>query len=294
MSYVFLLLSALLDALKSCLSKNLSRFSVNLRDSLILNLFRTLLCVVCGCVMVSLTSAGWPRPDKTFLMISLLSGISMAVFMVSWLLSLRTGALMTLTVLGSASNLIPVVLTFVCFGEPIMPAHLLGLFLFLIASVLLCSYNKKLNGRMSPKAVLSLSLMFLSCGMTAFIQKLFVYTVPEGNTAFFNLLTYAFASLILGIILTVTGKNGGAGHAGLLWRKSGRLIIIMSVSLFFVDFLRTRAAVHIPAGILYPMSSGIVLFINQLYSIFVIKEKPAFRELAGILLALAGMIVINM
>ncbi len=294
MNYIYLLLSALLDGAKGCLSKNLSRISGGFRDSLILNLFRTVLCVICGCIMVPLSSESTPSSVAAILWIPLLSGGTMSVFMVSWLLALRTGALMTLTVLGSAANLIPVILAYICFGEPILTQHLIGLALFLVASVLLCSYNRSLNGKMTPKDILYLTLMFLSCGMMSFVQKLYVYSVPGGNIAFFNLLTYVFASVLLGSLLLINRKDRIKKRAAFLWRKTAPTVIFLSVSLFFVDFFRTKAAVSIPAGILYPMSSGIVLVINQLYSSLVLREKPTPKELTGMLLTLAAMIVINL
>ena len=294
MGYLFLIISALLDGVKGCLSKPVSRHTTTLGDSLLINVSRTALCTLFALVFCLTVSGHAPDGRNGMLGVTLLSGASTALFMVSWLMALRTGAFMTLTILGTSSCLLPILLSAIFFGEAILPQHLAGLALLVTASWLLCSYQKKLKGKVSVTEVIWLTLMFISCGFVSFAQKIFVHTVPGGSTADYNFFTYLFATSVMLLFLPASKKEGFGMPPKTLLKKTGLLVLCLSLSLYFVDYFRTLAAATVPAGVLYPMSSGIVMVINLIYSTCFIKEKPTGRTWIGLALTLAAVIVLNL
>ena len=294
MGYLFMVLSALLDGVKGCLSKPVSRHASTPGDSLLVNLCRTVLCTLFGLVFCLVTLGRMPAGQGGTLAITVLSGVSTALFMVSWLMAIRTGAFMTVTVLGTASCVLPILLSALCFGEALLLRHLIGAALLIVAAWLLCTYQTKTKGRFSVKQTVWVVCLFLSNGLASFAQKIFVHTVPGGVTADYNFFTYLFAAAAMLLFLPIARREGFGQPPRELLRKTGLLIVCLSLSLYFVDYFRTLAAVTVPAGILYPTSSGLVLLINQGYSIVFLKERPGPRGWIGLLLSIAAMICINL
>ena len=294
MGYLFLVLSALLDGVKGCLSKPVSRHASTAGDSLLINLCRTVLCTLFGFVFCLVKLGRAPTGQGGLLAVTVLSGASTALFMVSWLMAVRTGAFMTVTVLGTAACILPILLSALCFGEALLLRHLIGAVLLVIASWLLCTYQTKIKGRFSVKEIVWIVCMFFSCGLVSFAQKIFVHTVPNGATADYNFFTYLFATAAMLLFLPIVRREGFGQSPRTLLRKTGLLIVCMSLSLYFVDYFRTLSAVTVPAGILYPTSSGLVLFINQGYSILFLKERPGLRGWIGLLLSIVAVISINL
>lgn len=294
MGTLFLLISAVLDGIKGCLSKPVSRHTATLSDSLLINASRTVLCAVFGFVFCLITLGRMPDGRGGTAVIALLSGASTALFMVSWLMAMRTGAFMTLTVLGTASCIVPILLSALFFGEALSLRHLLGAGLLVLASALLCTYQKKTKGRFAPGEALWIALMFISCSLVNFSQKIFTHTAVGCDTADYNFFTYLVAAVLLTVILPFCRQKGLDTPPAVLLKKTGVLVLLLALSLYFVDYFRTLAAQTVPAGILYPTSSAIVLLINQAYSFLFLKEKPDAGGWTGLVLTLAAIIIINL
>lgn len=143
MGFLYLIISALLDGFKGCASKPVSRHTATLTDSLLVNFCRTVLCAIFGFFFCVMVTGRLPNGGNGLIPVTLLSGMSTALFMISWLMAVRTGAFMTLTVLGTASCILPILLSFLFFGEAISPRQLLGSGILVLASWLLCAYQKK-------------------------------------------------------------------------------------------------------------------------------------------------------
>ena len=293
--YVYLLIACLFDSLKSCLSKGVSRYSRGLPAALFLNLCRCVLCALTGVAACLLLEGGFPLFTGASLGIASFAGVMVGAFMVTWLLGLRTGAFMMMTVISAASCMVPTLLSALFLGEPLRLTHLAGIALLIGASWLMCSYSGEVTGSLTPKALLFAGLAFATNGLSTFAQKLYVTKIPDPVPLAYNTWSFLAAVPALGLaflLLCPRREQKKEGLAAL--GKTAPSIGVMAVSMYLVYALNTLASSALPAGLLYPMASGLVLLLNQCYSAFVLREKPNGKCLAGIGLAIGAMVVLNL
>ena len=193
MGYLFLALALVAGGTKAYCGKKTSGAITSSSDSMVMNVLRMSLCVVIGLLLIlvqgdmsSLSS------DGTFVWIALLSGVSSAVFVVSWLLSVRSGAYMMVEVFLLIGVSVTVVLCRIFFNEAISLRQIIGILILFVAVYIMCTYNTSIKGRMKLSEFLLLLLAGISNGLSDFSQKLFVKIRPEGSIATFNIYTYLF------------------------------------------------------------------------------------------------------
>ena len=118
MGYLFLTLALAAGITKGYCGKKTSGAIVSNSDSMIMNLLRMLICVLVGLVLTVVQDGAFAlRPDAFVMLAAALSGIASAVFVVSWLLSVRTGAYMMVEVFLLLGVVVTVVLCRIFFGE---------------------------------------------------------------------------------------------------------------------------------------------------------------------------------
>jgi len=131
------------------------------------------------------------------ILISLLSGLSTAGFVVTWILLVQRGAYMMVVVSTLLGVLIPMLYCHFVYAEIIKNTQWLGLVVLLVATYIMSTYNRSQRGKMSPGILLLYILCGSLSGLTDLSQKLFVHEIPEIGASCFSLYTYMTASLIL-------------------------------------------------------------------------------------------------
>lgn len=91
MGYLFLFISVFSGVLKGYCGKCLSEHVKSLKGTVLVNLERMLFCVIIGFLMILLQKETTFQIDFTTAMITILSGLSTAVFVILWITSIRTG-----------------------------------------------------------------------------------------------------------------------------------------------------------------------------------------------------------
>ncbi|MBQ8345385.1 MAG: EamA family transporter [Clostridia bacterium] len=312
MGYVFLGIALLSGATKGFCGKKSSGFVTQFSDSLVVNLIRMLLCILISlavlCVGGDLSAL---TPDRTTLAPAALSGVSTAVFVTTWLLSIRKGAMMFVDVFLMLGVLVTVILSLCLLpGESITLWQVLGFGVLFVAILLMCSYQKALKGTLTAGAVFLLLLCGTANGLTDFSQKYFIRTVTAGSLNSFQLYTYLFAALSLGIILSIIKLTELRQKAiapttetkSEAPRKKSRFplilfvyILIMAVCLYLNSYFKTKAASfdYLPSSVLYPVNQGCGLLLSTAMAAIFFKEKPSVKSIVGILLAFLALLLIN-
>ena len=300
MGYLFLALALAAGITKGYCGKKTSAAIVTNSDSMIMNLLRMVICVFVGFLLTALQD-GFAAlvPDATFLLIAAMSGVASAAFVVSWLLSVRTGAYMMVEVFLLIGVIVPIVLCRIFFGEEIGIWQILGIAVLLVAVYIMTTYNSSVKGKMSIGAFVLLMICGLSNGVADFSQKLFVKAVSEGSVAAFNFYTYVFAALSLVIAYVVFRKVDR--RSGALIRKPAEVIkpiwhfvLIMAVCLFANSFFKTQAAQYLDAVQLYPLNQGCSVVLALLMSSIIFKEKITVKCVVGICLSFVALLMINL
>ena len=121
MGYLFLMLALTAGGIKAYCGKKTSGDIILSSDSMVMNDLRMGICVVIGFLMILIQGELYSISfDTVFLLIALLSGISSAAFVVSWLLSVRSGAYMMVEVFLLIGVIVPIVFCRIFFNEAIL------------------------------------------------------------------------------------------------------------------------------------------------------------------------------
>lgn len=292
MGYLFLAIALLMGATKGYCGKRMGAYARDARSAVLLNLMRMALCVAFGLAMVLFLDEPL-RLSSALLGISLLSGVSTAVFVVSWLLAVRKSAYMLLDVFLMLGTLLPMLLGKMLFGEAIDWHQWLGYAVLLLAVMLLCSYNNAVKVRLSAPAMLLLMVSGLANGAADFSQKLFVRVLPGVSAAVFNLYTYVFAALVLMLIVLFLPR-GEKTPAVAGARRRYAYIAVMAAALILNSYFKTLAASDLSSAQLYPLNQGAGLILSSLMAHFLFRERLTKKAVVGIALAFAGLMIMNM
>lgn len=300
MGYLFLALALAAGLTKGFCGKKTSSAVVLDSDSMIMNVLRMCLCILIGFFLL-LVGEGLSALSVggTALLITVLSGVASAAFVVSWLLSVRSGAYMMVEVFLLLGVGVPILFCRLFFSEPITLWQLLGMAVLLLAVYLMCTYNASIKGKLSPKAFLLLLLCGLSNGFADLSQKLYVKTCPEGSIAAFNFYTYLFAALVLlcayFVFRTLDKKRGQTPRAPFaVVRPIALYVVVMAVCLFAYSYFKTLAAGYLDAVRLYPLSQGCAVTFSLLMAAFLFGERINTRCIVGVALSFLGLLLINL
>lgn len=294
MAYIYLLISLLAGATKGYCGKRTSGRINGWHNAIAANLLRMGLCILIGFGVVAFGGElSGLVPSGKELAIYALSGISTSVFVVTWLIAVRTSAYVLMNVFLMLGVIVPMSLGSLCYGEAIRWNHWVGLGVLLAATLLLCAYNNGIKEKLTGKGFLVLLISGVANGVTSFSQKMLKYEVPGGSAAVFNFYTYVFSAASLGLVL-------------LLYRRSKEeraqpspipgvlgYIVVMAISLFLNSFFLTLAN-SIPSAVLYPLERGISMILSGLMAALLFKEKMTVKAICGLALAFVGLLIINM
>ena len=300
MGYLFLAVALAAGVTKGYCGKKTSSAIVSNSDSMIMNVLRMLLCIVIGFGLILFTERlDILRIDGGILLITALSGIASAAFVVSWLLSVRSGAYMMVEVFLLLGVIVPIVLCRVLFGEEIGVWQIVGVAILLVAVFIMCTYNSSIKGKMKISSLLLLLLCGVSNGLADFSQKLFVKLDPDGSAAVFNFYTYIFAAVVLALayfIFRQVDKRGAIKP-----RKPKEVIkpiwiyvLIMAICLFANSYFKTQAAHYLNAVQIYPLNQGCAVVLSLLMSALIFKEKINAKCIVGICLSFVALLMINL
>lgn len=292
---LFLLIALLAGATKGYCGKRTSGYVSEYKDALFANFIRMAFCIVIGLIMICVQGElSNLAVEPKILLITLLSGITTSIFVVSWLLSVRRGAYMMLDVFLMMGVIIPLLLSRLFFSEEIRINQWIGLAVLLVAVIIMFSYNNQIKEKMSITSLLLLILCGVANGLTDFSQKLFIKN--SDSVAVFNFYTYVFSALVLLVfyLLAKSKNNASSSSAGEIMRKVGGYILVMSICLFAYSFFKTLAAGILPSAELYPLSQGAGLILSSFMSMLFFKEKLTPRCIIGLVLAFVALLIINL
>lgn len=300
MGYLFLSIALAAGITKGYCGKKTSFAIASDSDAMIMNVLRMILCIVIGFGLIAFTERlDILRIDGAVLLVTALSGVASAAFVVSWLLSVRSGAYMMVEVFLLIGVIVPVILCRIFFAEEIGLWQILGFAVLLVAVFIMCTYNSSVKGKMKIGSLCLLLLCGLSNGLADFSQKLFVKIEPDGSVSVFNFYTYIFAAAVLAvaylIFRAVDKKRGTMPRRPIeVIKPIWIYVLIMAVCLFAHSFFKTEAAHYLSSMQLYPLNQGGAVILSLLMSTVIFKEKINAKCIVGICLSFVALLMINL
>ena len=297
--YLFLSIALIAGVTKGYCGKRISGKITTLADSALVNTARMFLCIAIGMVLL-FAQEGFSSlaVSPTTLLISMLSGVCSALFVISWLFAVKQSAYMMVEVFLLVGTVIPIALSFFAFGEGIRPIQGVGLAILFVAVYIMSTYNVSIKGKMTLGSMLPLIIAGAANGFADFSQKLFGKSGVSDSASAFNLYTYVFAAAVLLIFYifnrsksqSTQSENSGFKK---LWRLLG-YVFVMSVCLYMNSYFKTLASYHIDATELYPLNQGAAVILSLLMSSIFFKEKINLKCIVGICLAFVALMFINL
>lgn len=294
MGYIFIFIALFAGTLKGYCGKKTSSYTNSISNAVFANTIRMFLCILIGFVLILATDDLYILiPSRTLLLVSALSGISSAVFVVTWLISVKNSAYMMLDIFLMMGVLIPLIASSLFFSESIKPTQWIGIGILFIAVVIMCAYNNDIKTKLTLPSLILLLICGIANGVADFSQKLFTKCIPDGSAAAFNFYIYVFAALVLIVAYAVTRKRTPNAEKTDLKKIFG-YVFIMALCLFANSYFKTLAARYLSAVLLYPLNQGCSLILSAIMSATLFKEKLTLKAVIGMLTAFAGLLITNL
>lgn len=298
MGYLFLFIALAAGLTKGFCGKKISGATETLADASLVNFLRMIFCIFIGAgIMLAGGVIPFAHFNADMMLVAALSGISTAVFVVSWIISVRTGAYVMLDVFLMLGVIVPISCCRIFFNEEIRLNQIIGFVILVAATYVMCSYDLTINGKMSGGKMALLILCGASNGVADFSQKMFVYKLPDGNAAEFNFYTYLFAAVSLFFVFLfykIKSTKDVGGKSSLSLKRVIPFIAIMATCLFLNSYFKTLAASRLGPSELYPLNQGLSLIFSMLMAAVFFKEKITKRCVIGICVAFCGLLIINL
>lgn len=298
LGYLYVAAALAAGLTKGWCGKKASGIITGMRPTLLFNAVRMLLCIPIGFLFVwASDSVQNLIAEPIIYLIAAVSGISTALFVVTWIGCVRWGAYMMVDVFVTLGIMIPVLLCTLLFDESLRTAHLVGLVLLVFAAYMMCTYNRSLHREGSRLRIKQLLLLFMcgaSNGITQFSQK-WLRHVSNTDVSVFNFYTYVFASAVLLILFFLFPKeNSTQKLAQNDMRRLALFVTLMSACLFLHSFCSTAAAGYLSSAQLYPLMQGSALILSMLMSAVCFGEHINVRCAIGIASSFAAMLCIEL
>ncbi len=295
MGYLFLTVALLSGATKGFCGKKMSGYTENTQSSVLLNLYRMMLCVVLSFLLiVAIGDISYISPNINSVLLSAISGVSTSFFVVTWLLSVRQSAYMMIDVFLMLGTLVPIVSGRFLFSEPITLKQVLGFILLVVAVIIMCSYNNTIKAKHTVSSILLLIACGASNGIVGASQKAFVKSFPDIPVSVFNLYTYIFAAITLAVFFLVRVKKEKPRFSEGSSKMTYVYILIMAIALTANSYFSTLASAYLDSARLYPLQQGAGLILSTFMATIFFKEKLKICAVVGIILAFAALMIINL
>ena len=298
MGYLFLFLALLFGLIKAYCGKKSSCAADCPLNAIIINVVRMMICFLIGIVIALATgieSFLFEQPKAV--LIAFLSGVSIACFTVSWLVSVNNSAYMLVEVFVMGGVFIPVIFCRIFYGEPISTMQVIAGLMLVLAVYFMCSCGEKINGEITVNKLFILIICAISSGMTDFFQKVYVKEQENLNVVLFNVYTYLFATIILLAVCVVFKLKEKEKYRlkspNIVIKPIFYYIFIMAGCLFLNSYFKTLSSKYLDAVLIYPLNQGLAVVSSFIMSATVFKEKINAKGIAGIIIALTAVIIIN-
>ncbi len=293
LGYLFMAIALAAGATKGHFSKKTGGAVNTIPNISLMHGLRMFFCIVIGFFFVLIQDgkgmAGFAITWKEFLP-CLLSGIAMALFIITWVLCVKKSAYAMLSVFLVISTLIPTVFSYFIWGKEIKPFWFLGFVILIGGVVMMCIYNVKEKGQFTTKGIIYLILCAIFNGLAALIKRWWANDfkgVMSANS--FNFYSFIISFVVM-MAIGLIGKGTSKNKEKFSVKSIFFYILILSICLFINSLFEIKANAMLPAAILYPINQGLGLVIAMLLGHFFYDEKINRYSLIGIGLTIVSFV----
>ena len=225
------------------------------------------------------------------LLYGMLFALCLTVCTYAGIAAMQHAPMVLVSMFEMAGLLVPCVAGIFLFQEPLSPLHGIGLLLCMLSAWILTAKGSRSRMRMSLKSWLLLIACLLSNGGIMLTQKLFSYSLPDGNIGVFHFWGFFFSALFsLLLLLFVKRPEHAAPKVSFKIYLYG---IILSAALLAISMLSTVASASLPSVVLFSAANGGGLLLSALISVLVYREKITGKIVLGLVLGIVALMIIN-
>lgn len=295
MGYLFIFIALISGTAKGYCGKKISNSITTEKQSIFINAVRMIFCLLISFVILlpEIISGSFVL-DVEAIAYGTMAGITLSAFLVTWLLAVKHGAFMLISVTQMFGVVVTLVCSFLVFSYTILPRQMIAIALLIVAVIIMASYSTKLKGSLSIKAIILLVLCGLSSGLYDFSLKLFTH-FSSASVSTLNLFSYLVAAVVLGAIFLFCkdSKDKNAFDAKKMLHDTGIVVIVMSICLFVNSYFKALANNYIPPAQLYPIYQAGGLIFSALMSMLFFKEKITPRCILGLIIAFVSILLLK-
>lgn len=250
--------------------------------------------------VITLCIVGFSGFNLPTVLCALVCAVLLSVTLFSSIEAVKGCTLVLLNMCEAGSLVVPCILGIFLFDEPMGVWQWVGLAVFILSAYFLASDSGSTNKKLNARTAFMLIVYFLSSGFLLVAQKYFAKLVPDGNTAMFSFLMFAFNALILFVCLMIAQimKAKGEGSRELLKirpldKKLYGYGAILAVAIFVVNMVMTTLAKTVDSVVLFSVESIISIAATTAVGAVFFKEKITVKKIVGIAIGLVGIFFIN-
>lgn len=291
LGYLFILLTVFFNVTKGGCSKVVSSRMDCVAESINLCFARNLICVIVGFFIILFSGTGFAMPVQCWL-ICALSGVSMAVNYIVWLMSLKSGAYMLSNTASSGSFVLAAVCGVILFKESLSPLKLLSFALVVVSVYFMLRYQTKQFVKPKVKDLFLLFGVFVTAGSNSVSQKLFTNAIVKltesGNTEaqklsanHFTFYTFVISLFVLALWRAFVKSPKKVSAQTIQLTKLLPYVLYMGLTLYGATFFQTLATDYLDSIVVYPLSSALALLGASIMAWLCFKEKPSKDSIIG-------------
>ena len=233
------------------------------------------------------------HPDLFTLIIGILNGGALFLFNLSYINSSKTGPYSFQSMMVAFGNiLVPLACTLTLWGEKIKLITIIGIVCMLAAFVL---FNAKgLHFEDAKKGYwLWIVLVFLANGL--YSEFIDAQSRHENGALHQEMIIITFlASAVISFIHLLISQKGKLAPAFSMGGKAVLHMILSSCGACVAINLLMIVLETVSSTILFPVSGGSLLIVNALLSVIFLHEKLDAFRIAGIIVAAASLVIVNL
>lgn len=212
------------------------------------------------------------------------------LFQVSYTKALSVGNVSLSVLLVNLSMIIPVLVSFLVYKEPLSPIRLIGIVLTLIA--LLISVDFKFEKSSDKTWFLFAVFAMLSNGGIAIVQKVFGSTELKAQMQAFVSCSYIVATIITFTIYVFINKTGT--HKTFKTDKTVIVyVLFIGIVLAIFQAINTYAISTIDGTFLFPAYSGGSTVFSAISGRLIFKDKLTPKQKVSLLIGIIAVIIMN-
>jgi hypothetical protein len=224
-------------------------------------------------------------------MVYTMLGILLPVLFLVFAASVRLTGIIRTDVAQRLSLFIPVISSFLIFGEKIDAINLTGIIIGFAAIICCIPWQKQIAGiKISTNSWVYLLVVFFGMGIIdVLFKQVALFPLVSSNTSLFIVFVLAFSISLIGLIYQVAAKKMRFSYPHIL---IGWVLGIANFGniLFFIKAHKVLS--HHPSIVFSSVNIGVII-LGTLTGIFVFKEKLSALNKAGIILAVIAITIIS-